>query len=114
MKCKLCEGAIVLIGGKGSGYYGCYNAKRKTCRNTLLVPRKRVEQAIITELKEKLLTSENLDYVYKNVEKLATSSVNEVPELVQKKRAQHEKIQLETYQKLSLRRLQMLKQETRN
>lgn len=95
MKCKSCEGAIVLIGGKGSGYYGCYNSKRKSCSNTLLVPRKRLEQAIIAELKEKILTVENLDYVYKNVEKLAASGFNEVPELVQKKRLQCEKIQKE-------------------
>ncbi|MCK5590982.1 MAG: recombinase family protein, partial [Candidatus Pacebacteria bacterium] len=31
MKCKVCGSAIVLISGKGSGYYGCYNARRKTC-----------------------------------------------------------------------------------
>ena len=95
MKCKYCDGAMVLISGKGSGYHGCYNAKRKTCKNGLLVPRARLEQTIITELKERLLTTENLDYVYKNVEKLAASSFNEVPEQVQKKMAQYEKIQAE-------------------
>lgn len=42
MKCSKCGGAIVLISGKGSGYYGCFNAKRKTCDNTLLAPRKRI------------------------------------------------------------------------
>ena len=92
MKCLSCGGAIVLISGKGGGYYGCYNARRKTCNNNLLVPRKRIEQAIISELKEKLLTAENLSYVYKNVEKLVASGLNEVPELIKKNKAQYEKI----------------------
>lgn len=54
MKCSSCGGAIVLISGKGGGYYGCYNAKRRTCTNNLLVPRKRIERAIIAELKERI------------------------------------------------------------
>ncbi len=95
MKCNTCGGAVVLISGKGSGYYGCYNARRKTCNNTLLIPRKRVEEIIINELKEKIMTAENLDYVYKNVEKLAAGGLNEVPELVKKKKHQYERIQQE-------------------
>jgi len=95
MKCNACGGAIVLISGKGSGYYGCYNARRKTCNNMLLIPRKRIEETIINELKEKILTVENLEYVYKNVEKMAAEGFNEVPELVKKKKAQYEKIQQE-------------------
>ena len=95
MKCNTCGGAIVLISGKGSGYYGCYNARRKTCSNTLLIPRKRIEETIINELKQKLLTVENLEYIYKKVEKLAAEGFNEVPELVKKKKAQYEKIQQE-------------------
>lgn len=99
MKCHACDGAIVLISGKGGGYYGCYNAKRKTCNNTLLVPRNRIEKAIIAELKEKILTTENLEYVYKNVEKLITRGLNDVPETVKKKKAQYEKLlsEIENY-----------------
>ncbi len=95
MKCNACGGAIVLVSGKGSGYYGCYNARRKTCNNMLLIPRKRIEETIINELKEKILTAENLEYVYKKVEKIAAEGFNEVPELVRKKKAQYEKIQQE-------------------
>ncbi|MDB4349626.1 recombinase family protein [Omnitrophica bacterium] len=92
MKCNSCGGAIVLISGKGSGYYGCYNAKRKTCDNALLVSRKRIEQVIIEELRARILTVKNLEYVYKKVEKLTSSGLNEVPEFIKKKRAQHEKL----------------------
>jgi len=91
MKCHSCGGAIVLISGKGSGYYGCFNARRKTCSNGLLVPRHRVEKAIISELKEKILTLENLRYVYEKVEKLVSSGMNEVPDLIKKKKSQYEK-----------------------
>lgn len=95
MRCHSCGGAIVLMSGKGGGYYGCYNAGRKTCNNTLLVPRLRVETAIISELKESLLTVENLEYVYKNLAKLVAKGLNGVPELIKKKRAQYGKALLE-------------------
>ncbi len=95
MKCNACGGAIVLISGKGTGYYGCYNARRKTCKNMLLIPRKRIEEKIITQLKEEYLTVANLEYIYNKVEKLAAEGFNEVPELVKKKKAQYEKIKQE-------------------
>lgn len=95
MRCSACGGAIVLLSGKGSGYYGCYNGRRKTCNNTLLIPRKRIEEKIVNELKEKILTAENLEYVYKKVEKLAEEGLNEVPELIKKKKAQYDKLQQE-------------------
>ena len=91
MKCHSCGGAIVLISGKGSGYYGCYNTKRKTCNNNLLVPRKRVEKVIISELKDKIVIAENLEYVYKNLEKHIAKGLNKVPELIKKKKSQYEK-----------------------
>jgi hypothetical protein len=47
MKCSRYGGAIVLVSGKGSGHYGCFNAKRKTCNNTLLALRKRIKETII-------------------------------------------------------------------
>jgi len=95
MKCGLCGGAILLISGKGTGYYGCYNARRKTCANTLFVSRKRIETKIINDLKEKILTAENLDYIYRSVEKLVSEGMNETPELMKKKKAQLEKLQVE-------------------
>ena len=91
MKCQCCGGAIVLISGKNSGYYGCFNARRKTCSNNILVPRKRIEKIIISELKEEILTLENLSYVYKKVEKMAVSGMDEIPEQIKKKKAQYDK-----------------------
>lgn len=69
MKCHCCDGAMTLVSGKGSGYYGCYNAKRKTCKNKLLISRNKVEKIILGALKEKLLISENIEYIFKKFEK---------------------------------------------
>lgn len=93
MKCSLCDGAIVLVSGKSTGYYGCYNAGRKTCKNTIIIPRKRIEERIITDLKEKILTVENLEYIYEKVEKVAAASLNKTPETLKKKRAEIAKLQ---------------------
>ena len=90
MRCHLCYGPIVLLSGKGSGYYGCYNSKRKTCINHLLVPRKRLEETIVSELQEIVLTVENITYIYKNIEKLIQKELNDIPELMKKKKRQYE------------------------
>ena len=60
-----------------------------------MVPRKRIEKTIISELKEKILTLENLRYVYKKVEKIAVSGIDEVPGQIKKKKAQHDKVMQE-------------------
>ncbi len=95
LKCKCCGGAMVQVSGKGSGYYGCYNNRRKSCENKLLISRKKLEEMLIGALKEKFLTVENLKYVYENVEEAAAKSLNEIPEEVKQKRSQFEKVQAE-------------------
>ena len=101
MRCQCCGGAIILMSGKGNGYYGCFNSRRKTCNNSLLVPRKRVEKAIIGDLKEKILTLENIRYVYERVEKLVPSGMNEVPDLIKKKKSQNERALQEVHNYLN-------------
>ncbi len=95
IKCKCCDGAMVQVSGKGGGYYGCYNAKRKSCTNKLMIPRKRVEAIILNDLREKFLTVENLKYIYENVEKMITKTLSEVPEDLKQKKGQYEKVQAE-------------------
>lgn len=101
LECKCCGGAMVQISGKGGGYYGCYNSKRKTCKNKLLIPRKRIEAILLDNLQEKLLTAENLKYVYENVKKTIAKTLNEVPEELKQKRSQHEKVQTELHNLLN-------------
>ena len=101
LKCKSCRGAIVQISGKGGGYYGCYNNKRKSCNNKLLIRRTKIESIIINDLKEKFLTAENLKYIYENVEKTIAKTLNEVPEELKQKRHQYDKVQAELQNLLS-------------
>lgn len=56
------------------------------------VKRLLVEKSIVTELKGKLLTVKNLEYVYKNVEKLVAKGLNDVLELTKKKKALLDKL----------------------
>lgn len=95
LRCQCCGGSVVQVSGKGSGYYGCFNARRKTCNNTLYVSRKLVEKCIIAELQNQLSNAANLFYVYKNVEKLAAKELNQVPEQITKRKSQFDKLALE-------------------
>ena len=95
LTCKRCGGAMVQISGKSGGYYGCYNSKRKTCSNKLLIPRKRLEAMLLNDLKAKFLTPENLEYVYEAVEQTIAKTLNEVPEEVKLKRHERDKVQKE-------------------
>ena len=95
MKCHICGGAIILISGKGSGYYGCSNYKTKSCTNTLKIPRKRLEEIIISKVKEKVLTPDNLFQIYKRVEELAAKEMNTVPDQIKKKQANLDKTRQE-------------------
>ena len=85
----------MLRSGKGSGYYGCYNATRKTCTNGLLVSRKNAEEKILMDLKERILTPENLDTVYRKVEKEVIRNLESAPDSVEKIMRTREKIQTE-------------------
>lgn len=101
LQCKCCGGAIVQVCGKGGGYYGCYNAKRKTCSNKLTIQRKRIEELLLSSLKERFLTAENLRYVFDNVEKEVAKTLGQVPEELKQKRQQYEKVQAELQNLLS-------------
>ncbi len=49
-----------------------------SCNNKLMIPRKRVEALILNDLREKFLTVENLQYVYKNEEKAVSLALKEL------------------------------------
>jgi hypothetical protein len=46
LQCGACGGAIDLVSGKGSGYYGCLNASRRSCDNKMLIARKRLDRKV--------------------------------------------------------------------
>ena len=94
-----------MISGKGSGYYGCYNARRKTCNNKLNISRKRIEDIIITKIRDVILTPDNLQKVYKRVEALVIREMNTLPEQVKKKEGQLNQFKKEAENYLSFIRL---------
>jgi len=63
IKCKCCDGMMIQVSGRAGGYYGCYNAKRESCDNKLLISRRQVEVIILNDLKEKFLTMESVKHM---------------------------------------------------
>ena len=80
LKCGTCEGAIALVSGKGSGYYGCTNASRKSCDNKVLISRKRLEKKLLAALLDEVLQPEVLDAVYQRTAEKVKEQFAHVPE----------------------------------
>jgi hypothetical protein len=86
LKCGACGGAIALVSGKGSGYYGCLNASRHACENKVLIGRKRLEDKFMATLNAEVLKPEVLDAVYQRVSKKVKKQFAHVPEELRLKR----------------------------
>lgn len=80
LKCGSCGGAIALVSGKGSGYYGCLNASRRSCENKTLIARKRIEDKFVAALNEAVLKPEVLEAVYERTAKKIKEQFAHVPE----------------------------------
>jgi hypothetical protein len=80
LKCGACGGAIGLVSGKGSGYYGCLNASRRACENKVLIARKRIEDKFVAALNEKVLDPELLDQVFQRTATKVKELFAHVPE----------------------------------
>jgi site-specific DNA recombinase len=93
LRCGVCNGAIIQVAGKGSGYYGCHNAKRKTCNNRLTVPRKRVEQEVLATIREKILNPEKIYIIFKRLEEELKKQQGTLPQDLKLKQAALDKIQ---------------------
>jgi hypothetical protein len=57
------------VSGKGSSYYGCLNALRRSCDNKVLIARKRLEDKFVAALNESVLQPEVLEIVYERTAK---------------------------------------------
>ena len=75
-----------MVSGKGSGYYGCHNARRKACDNKLLVSRKKLESFFMEALLEKVLKPEHLRLIYKKVEEAIKKQFAHLPEEIRLKK----------------------------
>lgn len=93
LRCGECGAAVIQVSGKGSGYYGCSNAKKKTCSNCLLVPRKRIEDALLNKIQQDLLEPEKIHEILKRVEMEIEKQFATVPEELKLKKGHLEKVQ---------------------
>jgi len=75
-----CNGALALVSGKGSGYYGCLNAARKSCANKMLISRKHLETHFVAALNEKVLKPELLEVVYAKTAEKVKEHFAHIPE----------------------------------
>jgi DNA invertase Pin-like site-specific DNA recombinase len=88
LKCGPCGGAIALVSGKGSGYYGCLNASRHACENKVLISRKRIEDKLIAKLNEEVLRPELLELVYERTAKKVKEQFAHVPQELRLKKVE--------------------------
>ena len=88
LKCGACGGAIALVSGKGSGYYGCLNASRRSCDNKVLIARKRLEDKFLAQLNEAVLKPEVLAAVYERTAKKIKAMFAHVPEELRLKKVE--------------------------
>ncbi len=80
LKCGTCGGAMVLVSGKGSGYYGCLNGQRRACENKVLIARKRLEDRFVGALHEEVLRDDVLALVYEKTAAKIKEHFSHVPE----------------------------------
>lgn len=86
LKCGACGGAIALVSGKGSGYYGCLNGSRRSCENRVLIARKRLEDKFLATLNAEVLKPDVLALVYERTAAKVKEQFAHVPEELRLKR----------------------------
>ena len=86
LRCSECGGAICLVSGKGKGYYGCLNYRRKSCTNKVLISRNKLEKRFLELLYEEVLKPETIQIVYEKVAKEVKKQFAHVPEEIKQKR----------------------------
>jgi hypothetical protein len=85
MTCGSCGAAIAEVSGKSGGYYGCLAAGKGACENKMLVRRTLVEKIIVTALRERLASPDNVRHVLLRVEEEVTKLYAHIPETIRMK-----------------------------
>ena len=81
MECGVCSANFQLVGGKKGGYYGCVGAhKSGSCTNKLSISVKRLEGALVSLLKEKLVTPEIIEFTVKKYNRALETRLSISPE----------------------------------
>ena len=88
MVCGECGRSVVLVSGKGDGYYGCVAARNEGCDNRVKVPRLLAEKIIVDALQQRLADAPAIQYVFKRLQKEVAGLSSDVPETLRRMKAQ--------------------------
>ena len=94
LKCERCGGAIVLVGGKGDGYYGCQHAyARKRCTNRKTISRTKLEKEFLQELKKYVLHPKAIQKIFESAERAIKEHFKDLPDKLHQQNRELEKLQ---------------------
>ena len=99
MTCGTCGGNIIQVSGKNGGYYGCANARKKSCDNKVLVRRSLVEKIVVSEVRKQISAPEKIRYLLEKVEVELSNLYADIPETIRQKESElrTEEKRLENY-----------------
>ena len=85
MTCGSCGSNISQVSGKNGGYYGCANARKKSCDNKVLVRRSLVEKIVINEVRKQITSPEKIQYLLEKVEADISNLYSDIPDSIRLK-----------------------------
>ena len=88
MVCGECGRSIVLVSGKGDGYYGCASGRNEGCDNRVKIPRLLAEKIIVDAVQQRLADPSAIQYVFNRLQKEVARLYSDVPETLRRKKAQ--------------------------
>ena len=92
MVCARCSRGIVLVSGKGGGYYSCSGGRLRACDNRLRVPRLRAEDIILASVRQRFLQPAVVRDLLKRVEAEVTKQSASAAGSVRQKTAECQQV----------------------
>ena len=88
MTCRTCGGSISQVSGKSGGYYGCANARKKSCDNKVIVRRSLVEKVVVNEVRKQISSPEKIRYLFEKVESEISDLYSDIPDSIHRKESE--------------------------
>lgn len=75
MRCTRCNGTLT----EEAGYYGCTNAKQKTCGNKSLIPKTKMEEIVLSDLMVKFMKLGDLECLFEDIKETIEEILETTP-----------------------------------